>query len=261
MPDLADEHVVRFFGQHELRRARERIERTLGQCGQLELAVAIGEIGEHEEAQPVRRLLVERTEDARVVRIAAAAIEQRVGFLAAVAAEMLVQQIHHRPQMAAFFDVDLEQVAQVVHRWCGQAQMALLLDRCGLGVALRDDDAAQVRTVFAGHVLPNFLALVIAEMDLAVLVARVQKNAPAVVGHLHVAELRPALRIHAGRGAQVHVVPMRAFRAHVAPPVEKIRLPAFERALQGAVLSQVDVVRDLFAVVDGAHVTVSWRDE
>ena len=42
--------------------------------------------------------------------------EQRLRFLAAVAPEVAVQQIHHRPQVAAFLDVDLEQVAQVVQR-------------------------------------------------------------------------------------------------------------------------------------------------
>jgi hypothetical protein len=46
--------------------------------------------------------------------------------------------------------------------------VALLLDRGRLGVALRDDDAAQVGAVLAGHVLPGVLAQVVAEVDLAV---------------------------------------------------------------------------------------------
>ena len=49
-----------------------------------------------------------------------------------------------------------------------QAEVALLLDRGRLGVALRDDDPAQVGAVLAGHVLPGGLALVVAEVDLAV---------------------------------------------------------------------------------------------
>jgi hypothetical protein len=45
--------------------------------------------------------------------------------------------------------------------------VALLLDRRGLGVALRDDEAAEVRAVLAGDFLPRRLALVRAEVDLA----------------------------------------------------------------------------------------------
>ncbi len=111
--------MIRLFGQHELRGARERLEARFRQRIQLELAVAVGEVGEHEEREPVGRLLVERAEDARIVGIARAALEQRIGFFAAVAAEMAMQQIHHRPQMATFLDVDLEQIAQVVQRRCG----------------------------------------------------------------------------------------------------------------------------------------------
>ena len=70
------------------RRAGERIEARSRPARQLELAVAIGEVREHEERQPVGRRLVERAEDARVVGVARAALEQRLGLLAAVAAEV-----------------------------------------------------------------------------------------------------------------------------------------------------------------------------
>ncbi len=135
----------------------QRIEAGFGERAQLVLAVAVREEREHEERQPVRRGLVERAEDARVVGVAGAPLEQRLGLLAAVAPEMRVQQIHHRPQVAAFLDVDLEQVAQVVERRARLSQVALLLDRGGLGVALRDDQPAQVRPVFARHFLPRGL--------------------------------------------------------------------------------------------------------
>ena len=46
---LADEHVMRFFGQHEAAGARQRIEAGLRQAFELHLAVAIGEEGEHVE--------------------------------------------------------------------------------------------------------------------------------------------------------------------------------------------------------------------
>src|SRR3546814_8781610 len=51
---LAHEHVVGLLGQHEAAGARERIEARFGERGELELAVAVLEIGEHEEGQPVR---------------------------------------------------------------------------------------------------------------------------------------------------------------------------------------------------------------
>ncbi len=173
------------------------------------------------------------------------------GLLAAVAAEELLQQVDHRPEVAAFLDVDLEQVSQVVERRRGQAEVALLLDRRRLGVALGDDDAAQVGAVLAGHVLPGLLALVVAEVDLALGIGRVEEDAPAVVAHLHVVEVGPALRVDAGGGAQVDVVVGRALRADVVPPVDEVRLPLLERALQRAVVGEVDVVRDLLRVVDG----------
>jgi len=50
---LADEHVMGFFGQHELARSRERIEGALGEGEQLIFAVAVGEHREHEEREPV----------------------------------------------------------------------------------------------------------------------------------------------------------------------------------------------------------------
>ena len=117
---------------------------ALPQRRQLVLAVAVGEVGEHEERQPVRRLLVERAEDARVVGVARVALEHLVGLVAAVTPEVAVQQVHHRPQVPALLDVDLEQVAQVVEARRGEAQVALLLHRGRLGVALDDDQAAQV---------------------------------------------------------------------------------------------------------------------
>ena len=67
--------------------------------------------------------------------------------------------------MAAFLDIDLEQVAHVVERGRGLAEMALLLDRGRLGVALDHDQAAQHGAMFAGHFLPGRLAVMLAERD------------------------------------------------------------------------------------------------
>ncbi len=249
---LAHEHVVRFLGQHEPARARERIEARFRERRELVLAVAIGEVREHEERQPVRSGLVERAQDARIVGVARAALEQAFRFLAAVAPEVRLQQVHHRPQVPAFLDVHLEEIAQVVQRRAGEPEVALLLDRCRLGVALRDDQAAQVGPMLARHFLPRRLALARAEVHLASGFRGIEEDAPAVLRHLHVVEVRPALGIHADRGAQVHVDVAGAFRAHVGPPVLELGLPVLERALQRAVAREIDVVRNLFGVID-AH--------
>jgi len=53
----------------------------LRQRRQLHLAVAVGEEGEHEEAQPVRRAFVECAQHAGRVRIAGVPPQQFLGFL------------------------------------------------------------------------------------------------------------------------------------------------------------------------------------
>src|SRR5215212_4678952 len=99
---------MRFFGQHETRGARQRIETGFRECRELELAVAIGKEGEHVERQPIGRSLVERPEDARVVAITGTPHKKRIGFFSTVPAEMTLEQINHRPQVTPFFDVYLK---------------------------------------------------------------------------------------------------------------------------------------------------------
>ena len=191
---LADEHVVRFLGQHEARRARQRIERALRQRQQLRLAVAVGEHREHEEVEPVVDRLVERVENARLVAVAALPREQVLGLVAAVAAEVRVQQVDHRPQVAAFLDVHLKQVAQVVEARAAMPEPALLLDARRLGVALRDDQPPQLVAELAGHFLPHRLAEEIAEADRAIDDRIGEEDAPAVLRQPDVLEVRPARR-------------------------------------------------------------------
>ena len=250
---FAHKHVMRFFGQHELGGARQRIEGRFGQSTQLEFAVTVGEVSEHEKRQPVRGLLVEGLQDTGVVFVAAVTLQQSIGFFTAIFAEILVQQVNHGPQVTAFFHIDLEQVAKVVHAGGCEAQMTLLLDRCWLGVALGHDDAAQVGAVFARDILPSFFTNVVAKMNLALLITRIQKHAPSVVAHFDVAKLCPTLWINAHCGTQVHVHVLRAFGAHFVPPVNKVGLPLFKRTLQRTVFRQVNVIRNFFAVVDTGH--------
>ena len=247
---FADEHVVRFLGKHEPTGARQRVEARFCERTELVLAVAVGEVGKHEKREPVGRLLVERAEDARIVGIARAPLEQRFGFLAAVAAEVGLQQVDHRPQVAAFLDVDLEEVAKIVKRRAGETEMALLLDRSRLGIALRDDQTPQVRPVFARDFLPRRLAFVCTEIHLAPRFGRCEKDAPAVVRHLHVIEMRPAFGLDADRGAEVNVGGARPLGPHVGPPVLELGLPVLQRALQRQVARKLHVVGDLVAVIN-----------
>src|SRR5882757_28401 len=158
--------------------------------------------------------------------------------------------------MAAFFDVDLEQVAQIVQRGRGQAEMALLFDRRGLGVALSDDDAPEIRAMFARHVLPDVGAEMIAKVDLAILFLWIEKYSPPIVGHFHVPKLRPPLRIDADGRAQVDIEIERPLGAHVFPPVDELGLPVLECPLQGLVARQVDIVGNLVVVIDAHGVPV-----
>jgi hypothetical protein len=63
----------------------------------LKFAVAIGEKGEHVEREPIGRGFVEGAEDARVIGVTGASCQQGFGFLAAVAPEIAMEQINHRP--------------------------------------------------------------------------------------------------------------------------------------------------------------------
>ena len=228
-PALAHEHVVGLLGEHEAAGAGERVEAALREAGELVLAVAVREEAEHEEGQPVRGLLVEGPQDPGLVVVARAPLQQRLRLLAPVAAEVGVEQVHHRPEMPPFFHVDLEEVAQVVERRAGTAQVPLLLHRGGLGVALGHDEPAERPAVLARHVRPGGLSLVLAEIDPAVGLRLGEEDTPAVLGHLHVAELGPAFRVHAGGGAQVDVLGLEALRPHVVPPLEELRLPVLQR--------------------------------
>src|SRR4030095_14352213 len=108
--------------------------------------------------------------------------------------------------------------------------------------------------MFTRYLLPRRCTLVLAEVDLAALVTRVEKNAPAIVGHLHVVEMRPPRRVATHRGAQINIEVLRAIRPHVLPPGQVVGLPVLQGSLQCLVFRQSDVVGNLLAVIDGCHV-------
>src|SRR5262249_57977689 len=132
-----------------------------------------------------------------------AALQWLLGLLTPVGTEIFLQDIDHGPQMPSLLDIDLKRVAHVVERGRGLAEMALLLDRGGLGVALDDDETAQHGAVFAWHLLPGGVAVVLAERNRAALLVRRQQDAPAIVRHLHVIQLGPALWIDRHPRAQI----------------------------------------------------------
>ena len=78
-------------------------------------------------------------------------------------------------------------------------------------------------------------------------VALGQEDAPAVVLHRHVVEVRPAVAADGDRGAQVDVLRSGAPGPWFFHQFEELRLPGLQRPLQLAVAGQVDVVRDLLA--------------
>ncbi len=253
----ADEHVVGLFLEHELTGPCQRVEGRLLQRAELILAVPVGEVGEHEELQPVRGLLVEGAEDAGRIKVSRVSFQQLLGFFAALAAEVGVQQVHHRPEVPSLFDVDLEQISQVVQAGCGVAEDALLLDGCRLGVTLHGDQAHQLGAVLPRHFLPRRLALVLSERDRAFGVAFCQEDAPPVLLHGDVVEVCPAVASDRDRGAQVDILG-RQGRPEGLPPVQELGLPPFECALQPPVFREVDVVGNSIAVVDLAHRS-GWR--
>ena len=247
-PALADEHVMRLLRQHETRRACQRIERAFGQRQQLRLAVAVGKHREREEVQPRVDRFVEGLEHAWRVVVAAAALEQGLGLVATVAAEIRVQQVHHGPEVTALLHVDLEEVPQVVQARTMGAKRTLLLDAGRLRVALDHDEPSQLVPELPRHLLPHRVALEVAEADAPIVRRLGHEDAPAILGQLHVVEVRPAGGVHADGGAQVHLMTvLEPRRPHVAPPVEIRGLPVLEGPLKTLVARQVDVVRDAFA--------------
>ena len=77
--------------QHEAAGACEWVEATFRQGRQLVLSVPVGEVGEHEEGQPVGSFLVEGAQNARLIRIARMPLQHLLRLFPAIAAEIAVQ--------------------------------------------------------------------------------------------------------------------------------------------------------------------------
>src|SRR6476620_7168001 len=93
--------------------------------------------------------------------------------------------------MSTFLDIYLEEIAQVVKRWTRFAELSLLLNRRRFGIALSDDDATQCIAKLTWHFLVSGTTVVIAEPHFGIGLRRLKKDAPPVIRHLHVIEVRP----------------------------------------------------------------------
>src|SRR5262249_28945860 len=139
--------------------------------------------------------------------------------------------------VSAFFDVDLKEISEVIERRAGVTKPALLFNGSRFGIALGYDDAAQGVAKFSRHFLIGGLAVVVAETDFGVRVRWYQKDAPTVIRHLDVIEMRPAVRLDADSRSEIHILLLKAVGSHLLPPVEIVRQPLFERPLQAHILS------------------------
>src|SRR5581483_4190946 len=102
--------------------------------------------------------------------------------------------------------------------------------------------AAQNSAMLSRNLLPDRLALMLAERDPPIGLRMGQKDSPAIFRHLHVSEIRPSFRVNRNRGAQIDLGSLKPLGAHLVPPFKKLRLPGLQRPLKPAVVRQVDVI-------------------
>ena len=62
-----------------------------------------------------------------------------------------------------------------------------------------------------------------------------QEDSPAIFGHAHVTICCPAFRIDRRCGSQVNVGHLEIAGTKILPPLQKLRLPVLESALQGPI--------------------------
>src|SRR5215472_11036917 len=98
--------------------------------------------------------------------------------------------------MAAFLHVDLEQVAHIVERRRRLTQMALLLDRSRLRIALDHHETAQHGSIFTRYVLPCRLAEMTAKRNSAVVFMRSYPYCSAIFRPPYLIALRPKFMVH-----------------------------------------------------------------
>lgn len=138
-----------------------------GEHLELELAVAVDELGVGEEVEPVLDDFIEGAEQA--LPLLGAALEELLGLALPLVAEVLAEQVGHLPAVAHLLAHHPHEGKEVVVARGALEEGALLLHRGELGVALEDDQVQQgVPDALVGNVhqrRPLRLPLVMAELD------------------------------------------------------------------------------------------------
>jgi hypothetical protein len=93
------------------------------------------------------------------------------------------------------------------------------------------------------------LAIVVSETNRCSGICRLEKDAPAIIGHLHEIEVGPTIWFNADCGPQVDFFLLEAFRPHLLPPLKIVWQPLLQRSLKFLVLGKVYVVRNAFVKV------------
>src|SRR5256884_6294150 len=169
--------MERLFLEHRVHGARQRVERRGGEHGELKLAVPVDELRVREEVEPVVHQLVERPQ--QPLAFVGAPLQELRRLALAFVAEVAAQQIGHLPAVPHLLGHHPHQRQRIiVGRGVGE-QIALLLHRGELRVALVHDQVQErIADALVGdvhHGRPLALAFVVTELD---------------VGHVLLPELR-----------------------------------------------------------------------
>src|SRR3984893_16300444 len=152
---VAGAHVERFLAQHIRHGPAQRREGGIFEHLQLELAVAIHEVGIREKIHPVVHVDIERTQQAFVLK--RSSLQHFLSLNLARITEVIDQQRTHLPAMTHFLDHDPSDGAAIPIGWCTLEQIALLLHAGEFRVALVDDHVDQR----IAHLLRRHLAQVL----------------------------------------------------------------------------------------------------
>src|SRR2546421_7963862 len=211
--------MERLFLEHRIHGARQRVERRGGEHRELELAVPVDELRVGEEVEPVVDQLVERPQQS--LALVGASLQQLRRLALSLVAEMAAQQIRHLPAVPHLLGHHAHQRQQIVVRGGMGEQVALLLHRGELRVALIHDQVQErVADALVGdvhHGGPLALAFIVPEFD---------------VGHVLLPELR--LELEAAQVALGQTDAVLPVAEIVDPLVEVVQL-AYHQSLLFAI--------------------------
>src|SRR5581483_7067775 len=121
-------------------------------------------------------------------------------------------------------------------------ELSLLFHGSRLSIALGNNNAAKSVAEFAGHFLISGFANVITETYFRIRIRWGKEDAPSIIRHLNVIEMRPSFGFDTDGGTKVDIFSLKAVRTHFAPPVQIIRQPFFQSSLQALVIRKIHVI-------------------